>query len=211
MANNRDRAFRFAEILRQLRVEKGLSQQQLAMKMFVNRSSIARWESGSRMPDLILIPRLAEYLGVEASTLMPENDARKRTPLVILVDDERPILSGELRVLSETLTGTEIIGFTRPSEALEFARDNPVSLAFVDIELGKTDGFELCRQLTQINPATNVIFLTAWPDYSLEAWSSAACGFLVKPLMPEDVMAVLSKLRHPIRGQIFGGRSAEYE
>lgn len=207
MANNRDRTFSFAEILRQLRVEKGLSQQQLATKMFVNRSSIARWESGSRMPDLILIPRLAECLGVEASTLLPESDARKRTPLVILVDDERPILSGELRVLSETLTGTEIIGFTRPSEALAFARDNPVSLAFVDIELGKTNGFELCGQLTQINPATNVVYLTAWPDYSLEAWNSAACGFLVKPLMPEDVTAVLSKLKHPIRGQIFGGRN----
>ena len=211
MANNRERAFRFADILRQLRVEKGMSQQQLANKMFVNRSSIARWESGSRLPDLILIPRLAECLGVEASRLLPENDARKRTPLVILVDDERPILSGELRVLSETLTGTEIIGFTRPSEALEFARDNPVSLAFVDIELGKTNGFELCRQLTQINPSTNVVFLTAWPDYSLKAWHSDACGFLVKPLMPEDVTVAMSKLKHPIRGQIFGGRGADYE
>ena len=38
----------FAERLRKLRTEKGLSQQQLAMKMLVDRSSIARWENGTR-------------------------------------------------------------------------------------------------------------------------------------------------------------------
>ena len=190
----------FADKLRRLRVEKGLSQQQLAAKLFVNRSSIARWESGARLPDLVLIPRLAECLGVGTSTLLPESEGQGRMPVVILVDDEKPILSGGLRVLSKTLTGAEITGFTRPSEALEFARGNPVSLAFLDIELGKTTGFELCEKLLEINPTTNVVFLTAWPDYSLNAWKTAASGFLVKPLMPEDVKAVLSKLKHPIRG-----------
>jgi len=190
----------FADNLRRLRVEKGLSQQQLAARMFVDRSSIARWESGTRMPDLVLVHRLAVCLGVDVATLLPESAGQGRTPVVILVDDERPILSGGLRVLSEALPGAEITGFTRPSEALEFARGNPVSLAFLDIELGKTNGFELCEKLLEINPATNVVFLTAWPDYSLKAWNTAACGFLVKPLMPEDVTAMLPKLKHPIRG-----------
>ena len=194
----------FADKLRRLRVERGLSQQQLAAKMFVNRSSIARWESGSRLPDLVLIPRLAACLGVKASTLLPESEEQGRTPLVIIVDDEKPTLAGGLRVLSETLTGAEITGFTRPSEALEFARGNPVSLAFLDIELGKTTGFELCEKLLEINSATHVIFLTAWPDYSLKAWKTSASGFLVKPLMAEDVIAVLSKLTNPLRGHIFG-------
>lgn len=199
----------FADILRRLRAERGLSQQQLAAKMFVNRSSIARWESGSRLPDLVLIPRLANCLGVDVSTLLPESDERSRTPLVILVDDEKPSLSGGLRVLSETLTGAEITGFTRPSEALEFARGNPVSLAFLDIELGKTTGFELCEKLLEFNPATNIVFLTAWPDYSLKAWATAASGFLVKPLMPEDVRTVLTKLQHPIRGLFSEGEDTK--
>ena len=190
----------FADIVRRLRVEEGLSQQQLATKMYVDRSSIARWESGSRLPDLVLIPRLAECLGVDAVTLLPDSDARGRTPRVILVDDETPILAGGLRVLTETLPGAEITGFTRPSEALEYVRGNPVNLAFLDIELGKTTGFELCERMLEINPMTNVVFLTAWPDYALKAWNTTACGFLVKPLMSEDIKAVLTKLKHPIRG-----------
>ena len=203
MADGREQVFNFADKLRNLRVKKGMSQQQLAAKMFVDRSSIARWERGSRLPDLVLLPRLAECLGVEVSTLLPESEAQSRAPVVILVDDEKPILSGGLRVLSATLTGAEITGFTRPSEALEFARGNPVSLAFLDIELGRMTGFELCEKLLEINPTTNVVFLTAWPDYSLKAWDTAASGFLVKPLMPEDIRAALTKLKHPVRGQFF--------
>ena len=47
---------RFSDNLRRLRMEKGYTQQQLASKVFVDRSSIARWESGNRVPDLILLP-----------------------------------------------------------------------------------------------------------------------------------------------------------
>ena len=188
----------FAERLRQIRNERGLSQQQLAMRMFVNRSSVARWENGSRLPDLLLLSRLAECLGVDISALMPETAMPDRIPRVIVVDDEKPILSGEFQMLSNALRDVEITGFTKPSEAIEYARENPVSLAFLDIELGKLNGFELCETLLSINPTTNVIFLTAWADHSLKAWNTGACGFLLKPLISEDIKKVLSKLKYPM-------------
>lgn len=52
----------FAERLRKLRADKGISQQ-LAVKMMVDRSSIARWENGTRSPDITLMPRLPERRG----------------------------------------------------------------------------------------------------------------------------------------------------
>lgn len=52
----------FAERLRKLRADKGISQQ-LAVKMMVDRSSIARWENGARSPDITLMPRLPERRG----------------------------------------------------------------------------------------------------------------------------------------------------
>ena len=148
----------FSERLRQLREAKGLSQQQLAIKMFVNRSSIARWESGTRMPDLFLINRLSKCLDVEPAELISNVTLPDQTPRIILVDDEKPILTGELRVLEKVLVGAEITGFTKPAEALEFARANPMQLAFLDIEMGKTSGFELCEQLVKINPSINVVY-----------------------------------------------------
>lgn len=193
----------FAERLRQFRTEKGLSQQQLAMKMLVDRSSIARWENGTRSPDILLMPRLAECLGVDVSDLLNDGGAEPVIPRVILVDDEKPNLSGGLRILSETLPGAEITGFLRPSEALLFAKCNPVSLAILDIELGRSNGFELCEKLIAIHPETNVVFLTAWPEHALEAWKTNASGFLVKPLMPDDVLKIVPKLKYPLQGNIF--------
>ena len=56
----------FAENLRRLRTERGLSQKQLGEQLFVYHSTVARWESGSRLPDAAMIPRLARCLGVDA-------------------------------------------------------------------------------------------------------------------------------------------------
>lgn len=184
----------FSDNLRRLRMEKGYTQQQLASRVFVDRSSVARWESGSRVPDLILLRRLAECLGVEPSALIKGVDMKKRVLVIIMVDDEKSILNGNLKVLGEMLPDAEITGFTRPSEAIRFVRANAVDLAFVDIELGKISGFDLCEQIIRINPEMNVIFLTAYPDYSLQAWKTHACGFLVKPLVEEDIRLQLSLL-----------------
>ena len=193
----------FAERLRKLRTDKGISQQQLAVKMMVDRSSIARWENGTRSPDITLMPRLSECLGVEVSDLLNDKSQEQAIPRIILVDDEKPNLAGGLRVLCETLPGAEITGFLRPSEALLFARSNLVNLAILDIELGRSNGFELCEKLIALHPETNVVFLTAWPEHALEAWKTDACGFLVKPLMPDDVMQIIPKLKHPVPGNIF--------
>lgn len=116
------------------------------------------------------------------------------------MDDEKIILSGNLEVIREAMPKAEVKGFTRSSEAVAFAKDNPVALAFLDIEMGKTIGLDLCRTLLEINPRTNVVFLTAYMDYSFRAWDTGACGFLMKPLTVEAVERQLGMLRHPIRG-----------
>ena len=185
----------FAERLRRLRSEKGITQQQLAAMMYIDRSSIARWESGLRMPDLALLPRLAKCLGVEVSLLIPGEDPARRALTVIMVDDEPPILAGGLRTLRQALPGAEISGFTRPREALAFAENSRVDLAFLDIEMGRVSGFELCEELLALNPATSVIYLTAYPDHALNAWKTGAKGFIVKPLDARELTAQLARLK----------------
>ena len=185
----------FAERLRRLRAQKGITQQQLASMMYMDRSSIARWESGLRLPDLMVLPRLAKCLGVEVSALIPDESLAQRTPTVILVDDEPLIMAGSLGALRSALPGAEITGFTRPREALEFASAHRIDLAFLDIEMGKTNGFELCEQLLAVNPATHVVYLTAYPNYALNAWKTGAKGFMVKPLDAQEVADQLARLK----------------
>lgn len=187
----------FADTLKKLRTEKGLSQIELGKQMFVNNSTVARWENGSRLPDAAMITRLAGILGVDVGTLLSTAAMSEEAPNIIIVDDSKVILSDGLAVLEEVMPNAAITGFIWPLEAIEYAKTNPVALAILDIELGTASGLDLCRTLLQINPRTNVVYLTSYPDYSLDAWDTDACGFMVKPLTPEGVHRQLQKLRYP--------------
>ena len=190
---------KFSETLRKLREEKGLSQKQLGKQMFVNHSTIARWENGTRLPDAVMISRLAKCLGVDTNTLFRLAAESEESPNVIMVEDSKVILTEGLTILGDVMPNATITGFIWPLEAIEYAKSNRIALAVLDIELGTASGLDLCRTLLEINPRTNVVFLTAYPDYSLDAWNTDACGFMVKPLTPESVREQLKKLRYPLR------------
>ena len=188
---------RFADTLKKLRAENGLSQRELGKQIYVTRSTIARWENGSRLPDAVMMSRLAQCLGVDVGVLLSAAAESDEIPNVILVDDRKIVLTGGLPVLEEVMPNATVVGFTRPAEAIEYARGNRVALAFLDIELGNMSGLDLCRTLLEINPQTNVVFLTAYAEYSLDAWSTGASGFIVKPITQEGVREQLEHLRHP--------------
>lgn len=190
----------FGETLRRLRTEKGLSQQQLAVRLHMERPSVANWEAGRRMPDAATVYQIAEALGVDSSALLSAADDSSEAPNVLLVDDETLIVTGAIPILQEAMPKANIVGFTKPSQALAFFRENPVALAFLDIELGRTSGLELCREMLRLRPRTNVIYLTAFREYAFDAWGTGACGFLLKPLETETVRAQLSCLRYPVKG-----------
>lgn len=189
----------FAESLKKLRTDSNLSQQQLADKLFVNRSTITNWELGRRVPDATTIIRLAEILHVDVSELLGTGDQTEKIN-IIMADDEKIILRGGLPILKKFLPDANVKGFTSPSEVLSYAKNNRIDIALLDIEMGRVSGFDLCNKLLEINPILNVIFLTAYMDYAFDAWSTKACGFLVKPLTTEKLKKTLSCLRYPIRG-----------
>ena len=55
----------FGTKLKELRMERSLSQRQLAEMMMVSNGTVGNWESGIRLPDITMLTRLAECLGVE--------------------------------------------------------------------------------------------------------------------------------------------------
>ena len=160
----------FAETLRKLRREKGFSQIQLADQMFVNKSTIAR-------------------------SLLSTAAESDKSLNIIIVDDNKAIIADSLFVLEEVVPTATITGFNWPQEAIEYAKVNRIDLAVLDIEMGTANGLDLCHELLGINPCIKVIYLTAYPDYALDAWDTDACGFMVKPLTPEGVRRQLKKLR----------------
>ena len=187
----------FGETLQALRKQKGLSQQEFAVLLPVSRSSVANWEADRRLPSASTIAQIADLLEVDVTQLFDAANEEASHPIVIIVDDNKIILAGGAPIIEKALPNAIVTSFSKPSQALQFARENRVSLAFLDIELGLSNGIDICNELLSINPRTNVVFLTAYPEYSVEAWNTEASGFMVKPITLEGVKGQLKKLRHP--------------
>ncbi len=62
----------FARNLRQLRQEKGITQEQLAEQLGVSAQSVSRWECGNTLPDVMLLPNLARFYGITVDDLYKE-------------------------------------------------------------------------------------------------------------------------------------------
>lgn len=87
---------------------------------------------------------------------------------------------------------------TTAQAALERVGESAPNVVFLDIELPGTNGLELAEQLKRRAPETNIVFVTGYPDYALEAHGLFPSGFLVKPASEDDVRGVLAHLRHPV-------------
>jgi DNA-binding LytR/AlgR family response regulator len=164
-------------------------------------SAISRWENGERLPDITMLSKLANCLETDVSEMLAAASTLDDQLTVILVDDEEIILAGGLHTLTEALPEAQIFGFSDAEEALNFARDERVDVAFLDIELSGESGLVLAEKLTKLNRLTNIIFLTSYSEYMDDAWKRHASGFILKPLSIQRVLDEMADLRHPIKGK----------
>lgn len=111
---------RFGSRLRQVRVQRGMSQAQLAERAQASVAYVGRLERGGAAPGIDLVARLAAALGVRAAELMPDEDppdargvlrdqARRRFDCLVAKADEATLslLSQLLARLSETATSPD--------------------------------------------------------------------------------------------------------
>lgn len=64
----------FGETLKELRTDRGLSQQQLADELKIGRSAIAKWELSKTEPVASMIVKLAKYFDVDSDVLLGLRD-----------------------------------------------------------------------------------------------------------------------------------------
>ena len=90
----------------------------------------------------------------------------------------------------------------------------PIEVAFLDIELGHTNGLVLAKQLKDIKPDIHIIFVTSFVKYALPAIQMHATGYLMKPANPVEISRELTFIygerakatnEKNIRIQTFGG------
>ena len=115
-----------------------------------------------------------------------------------VVDDEKIALDRMVRELKIAQPDAEVSAFSDPNDLLEFARENPCDVAFLDVRMGSMTGVELAKRLKEFIPKLNVVFVTGYDEYANEAMKMHASGYLMKPVTAEDIQSELKDLRYPI-------------
>lgn len=60
----------FGAFVAELRRERGMTQKELAQKLYISDKAVSKWETGTSLPDISLLTPLAEELGVTAAELL---------------------------------------------------------------------------------------------------------------------------------------------
>ncbi len=111
---------------------------------------------------------------------------------VMIVDDELPARRGLRRLLAthgDVVVAAEAGSLHEARPALAEMRPD---LVFLDVELGDGKGFQA---IAGLEPRPDVIFVTAYSRYAVDAFDVAAADFLVKPVEPERLAIALQRVR----------------
>jgi len=118
--------------------------------------------------------------------------------IILAVDDERRALNTLIQAVQSAEPDATVKGFSSVDESLEFARTNRVDVAFLDIQMPEMNGLLFAMSLKEIDPTTNIVFVTSYSQYALDAMELHPSGYVMKPATKEKVELELKNLRYPV-------------
>ena len=118
---------------------------------------------------------------------------------IIAVDDEQSQLNILTRAINEAMPDAAVYSFTRQSEMLAELSQNLFipDVCFLDIEMPGKTGLELAVTLKQMYPKVNIIFVTGFSKYAIDAINLRSSGYILKPATCDKILAELGNLRTP--------------
>ena len=113
----------------------------------------------------------------------------------ILIDDEINSLQNLQQKVQEFCPSIKVVATVqRPEEAILLIRQHKPDVVFLDIEMPRMNGFKMLEEFKEID--FEVIFITAYNHYAIEAIRLSAFDYLVKPVAIKELQAAVNRLIH---------------
>lgn len=117
-------------------------------------------------------------------------------PTALIADDEPLLRSALTRMLAQIWPELEIVAEARNGrEAVEQYQALKPSLCFLDVHMPGMTGIEAARQ---IGRGVHLVFVTAFSEYAVEAFTQGALDYLVKPVDPARLADTVARVRERI-------------
>ena len=115
--------------------------------------------------------------------------------IAIAVDDEALMLGALVAAIEASPDVSEVAKFSDCEEALKFVRNNPIDVAFLDINMRGMGGLALAERIIATRPDCKIVFCTGYEEYAIPAFKLHASGYLMKPIAPEDVQGEIDNIK----------------
>ena len=106
---------------------------------------------------------------------------------IIAVDDEPLALDDLMRSLRAARPDCAPLAFPNAHDALCHVEQEPVDVAFLDIEMPGMNGLALAKHFKELQPNMHIVFVTSYEQYALDAFALHATGYLLKPLKADEL------------------------
>lgn len=115
--------------------------------------------------------------------------------IAIAVDDEVLMLAALAAAVEASPDITSVVKFSDCEEALEYVKDNPADIAFLDINMRGMGGLALAEKILAARPGCKIVFCTGYEEYAISAFRLHATGYLLKPISEADVQAEIDNIK----------------
>ena len=113
----------------------------------------------------------------------------------IAVDDEIYMLETLQEAVCASSDIEKVEAFSSCSAALAYATENPIDIAFLDINMRGIGGLGLAEKLLELQPRCKIIFCTGYEEYAVSAFQLHVSGYLMKPITPEAVQKEIDHIK----------------
>ncbi len=114
--------------------------------------------------------------------IIAEDEALLRQALVAQLAVAWP----QLRILAECEDG---------ASALEALVEHRPHVAFLDIRMPGLTGLEVATAAAEVSPTTQIVFVTAYDQYAIDAFERGAVDYLLKPITADRLAATVQRLQ----------------
>lgn len=126
---------------------------------------------------------------------------RKKAPIRTLIVDDEPLARRRLQSLLGKDSEVLVVGSCASGlEALKLAHEQSPDLIFLDVQMPRMDGFEFLRAM-KLEKLPQVIFVTAYDAYALQAFEVSALDYLLKPFDDERFRKALLRAKERLFDQ----------
>lgn len=113
---------------------------------------------------------------------------------IAAVDDEIHVLERFERMVAE-IKDLELCGlFETGEQLLSYMEIHPLDAVFLDIEMPGFNGLQLSEWILDLNNDIDIIFVTAFNQYAVEAFEVQAMDYIMKPMTGERLEKTLKRL-----------------